>query len=132
MSASGASLDSFGGGETRGSKGGVSGADGSAVGDLPEFLTIGERRVNHIPGLREDELRHPLDRQNTQLISLLPGIEGVVKAMMSPVSEEVALLENIGTSVLVSKDQLPDIYRLLCDAVSIAEQPALFLSSLFR
>ena len=82
------------------------------------FQTFQERKVRHIPNLRSDELRHPLDRQNTQLISLLPGIEGVVKAMLSPMSEEVALLENIGTSVLVGEDQLPDIHKLLCDAVS--------------
>jgi len=85
------------------------------------FQTVGERKVRHIPNLKSDDLRHPLDRQNTQLISLLPGIEGVVKAMLSPMSEEVALLENIGTSVLVGEEQLPDIYKLLCEAASVLQ-----------
>ena len=85
------------------------------------FRTIGQRRVRHIPNLRDDELRHPLDRQNTQLISLVPGIEGIVNAMISPMSEEVALLENIGTSVLVSEDQLPDIHALLVDAANLLQ-----------
>jgi len=85
--------------------------------------------VRNIPNLKSDDLRHPLDRQNTQLLSLLPGIEGVVRAMLSPMSEEVAALENIGTSVLVGEEQLPDIYKLLCDAASLlqVEVPELYI-----
>ena len=108
-------------GEKRNSKFSESCGSSDSDSESVLFRTIGQRRVRHIPNLRDDELRHPLDRQNTQLISLVPGIEGIVNAMISPMSEEVALLENIGTSVLVSEDQLPDIHALLVDAANLLQ-----------
>jgi len=108
-------------GEKRNSKFSESSGSSDSDSESVLFRTIGQRRVRHIPNLRDDELRHPLDRQNTQLISLVPGIEGIVNAMISPMSEEVALLENIGTSVLVSEDQLPDIHALLVDAANLLQ-----------
>jgi len=85
--------------------------------------------VKHIPNLTSDELRHPLDKQNTQLVALFPGIEGIVKSMLSPISEQIALIENIGTSVLVGEEQLPEIHRLLREAASIlqVEVPELYI-----
>lgn len=85
--------------------------------------------MKHIPNLTSDELRHPLDKQNTQLVALFPGIEGIVKSMLSPISEQIALIENIGTSVLVGEEQLPEIHRLLREAASIlqVEVPELYI-----
>ncbi len=47
--------------------------------------------------------RHPLDRQNTRLLKLLPGVELVVKALLGPVAESMLLLDNVGTSVQVPR-----------------------------
>ena len=104
--------------------------DAAAAAPTQGHRTASPRRVvRHIPNLRSDDLRHPLDRQNTQLLSLLPGIENVVSSMLSPISEQVALLENIGTSVRVSEDQLPEIHALLQEAATLlqVDMPELYV-----
>eukprot|EP00891_Asterochloris_glomerata_P006074 jgi/Astpho2/6074/Aster-04021 len=63
--------------------------------------------------------RHPLDQQNTRVLQLLPGLEMLTKSIMGPVAEQVLILENIGTSVQASEDQLPSVYRLLHEAAAM-------------
>jgi hypothetical protein len=78
------------------------------------------RRPGALPlrrGLRPDDFRHPLDRQNTALLRALPGIEVVAKAIMGPVAEEVLVIENLGSSIKTGPAQLPSIHALLIDAV---------------
>ncbi|KHN09937.1 Protease HtpX like 2 [Glycine soja] len=57
--------------------------------------------------------------QNTLLLRAIPGLNELGKALLGTVSEQVMLLENIGTSVLVSKNQLPDLYHLMVEAAEI-------------
>ena len=54
-------------------------------------------------------------------ITLLNGV--------GPVAEQVLLLENIGTSVLVGPEQLPSLHRLLLTAASTLqmEPPDLYI-----
>ncbi|OAY64044.1 Protease HtpX [Ananas comosus] len=66
--------------------------------------------------LDADDFRHPLDKQNTSLLRAIPGLDEIVKALLGPVAEQVMLLQNIGTSVLVSENQLPDLHKLLVEA----------------
>ncbi|XP_020107404.1 uncharacterized protein LOC109723456 isoform X1 [Ananas comosus] len=67
--------------------------------------------------LDADDFRHPLDKQNTSLLRAIPGLDEIVKALLAgPVAEQVMLLQNIGTSVLVSENQLPDLHKLLVEA----------------
>ncbi|OEL32441.1 putative bifunctional methylthioribulose-1-phosphate dehydratase/enolase-phosphatase E1 [Dichanthelium oligosanthes] len=51
------------------------------------------------------------------------------KALLGPVSEQVMVLQNIGTSVLVSPNQLPDLHQLLVEAAKLlnTEAPDLYI-----
>ncbi|XP_020203691.1 uncharacterized protein LOC109789189 isoform X3 [Cajanus cajan] len=69
--------------------------------------------------LDADEFRHPLDKQNTLILRAIPGLNELGKVLLGTVAEQVMLLENIGTSVLVSKNQLPDLYNLMVEAAEI-------------
>lgn len=79
--------------------------------------------------LDADEFRHPLDRQNTVLLRAIPGLNEIGKALLGTVAEQVMLLENIGTSVLVSENQLPELHHLMVEAASIlnTEPPDLYV-----
>ncbi|CAA6659925.1 unnamed protein product [Spirodela intermedia] len=79
--------------------------------------------------LEADDFRHPLDQQNTLLLRAIPGLKEFGKALLGPVSEQVMLLENIGTSVRVAENQLSDLYQLLIDACKIlnVEAPDLYI-----
>lgn len=76
-------------------------------------------RVKALVGLTGNDFRHPLDQQNTRVLQLLPGLEMLTKSIMGPVAEQVLILENIGTSVQASEDQLPSVYRLLHEAAAM-------------
>lgn len=79
--------------------------------------------------LDADDFRHPLDRQNTLLLRAIPGSEDVGKALLGSITEQVMYLENIGTSVLVSKSQLPELHQLMLEAAKIlnVEPPDLYV-----
>ncbi|XP_049393626.1 uncharacterized protein LOC125858007 isoform X1 [Solanum stenotomum] len=79
--------------------------------------------------LDADDFRHPLDRQNTLLLRAIPGLNEIGKALLGTVSEQIMLLENIGTSVLVSENQLPELHYLMVEAARILniEAPDLYI-----
>ncbi|KAH0701403.1 hypothetical protein KY285_015681 [Solanum tuberosum] len=79
--------------------------------------------------LDADDFRHPLDRQNTLLLRAIPGLNDIGKALLGTVSEQIMLLENIGTSVLVSENQLPELHYLMVEAARILniEAPDLYI-----
>ncbi|XP_055826671.1 plastoglobule-localized metallopeptidase 48, chloroplastic [Solanum dulcamara] len=79
--------------------------------------------------LDADDFRHPLDRQNTLLLRAIPGLNDIGKALLGTVSEQIMLLENIGTSVLVSENQLPELHCLMVEAARIlnTEAPDLYI-----
>nr|CAB3476655.1 unnamed protein product [Digitaria exilis] len=84
-------------------------------------------------GLDADDFRHPLDKQaslfNTLLLKAIPGLNDIGKALLGPVSEQVMVLQNIGSSVLVSPNQLPDLHQLLDEAAKVlnTEAPDLYI-----
>ncbi|CAL1391423.1 unnamed protein product [Linum trigynum] len=69
--------------------------------------------------LDADDFRHPLDKQNTLLLRAIPGLNEIGKSLLGSLSEQIMLLENIGTSVLVSENQLPELHLLMTEAASI-------------
>jgi len=76
------------------------------------------RAVVSFPNLQADDFRHPLDRQNTALLRAVPGLNEFGKILLGPVSEQVMLLENIGTSVHVTENQAVlahELGHLKCD-----------------
>lgn len=87
------------------------------------------RAAVSFPNLQADDFRHPLDRQNTALLRAVPGLNEFGKMLLGPVSEQVMLLENIGTSVLVTENQLSDLHQLMVEAANILciEVPDLYV-----
>ncbi|KAL0906739.1 hypothetical protein M5K25_025257 [Dendrobium thyrsiflorum] len=79
--------------------------------------------------LEADDFQHPIDKQNTFLLRMIPGLNELGKALLGQVAEQVLFFENIGTSVLVSEKQLPDLYQLLLEAAKVLniEPPDLYL-----
>jgi hypothetical protein len=67
--------------------------------------------------------------QNTALLRAIPGLGELGKFLLGPAAEQVMLLENIGTSVLVSDNQLADLHRLMEEAAGILdlEAPELYV-----
>ena len=77
----------------------------------------------HIPNLKADDIRHPLDRQNTALLRALPGLDSAARFLLAPIQEELLLLETLASSVQVSDKQLPNLYSLLLEASSLLDMP---------
>ncbi|PPS16500.1 hypothetical protein GOBAR_AA04094 [Gossypium barbadense] len=93
--------------------------------------------------LDADDFRHPLDKQNTLILKAIPGLNELGRALLAgTVTEQIMLLENIGTSVLVSKDQTLEeqLFRwlraaeLTCDraALLVAQDPKVVISVLMK
>jgi Zn-dependent protease with chaperone function len=80
-------------------------------------------------GLRADDFRHPLDRQATTALKQLPGFDIVIRSLLGSVAEQFFYLNNISTSILVGKKQLPDLHKLLVEACQIldVEPPQLYV-----
>ncbi|KAL6960421.1 Plastoglobule-localized metallopeptidase 48, chloroplastic, variant 2 [Sarracenia purpurea var. burkii] len=103
------------------------------------FRTIQKNRRVRFSGCRAasvvfrnldaDDFRHPLDKQNTLILRAIPGLNEVGKALLGTIAEQVMLLENIGTSVLVSKNQLAGLHQLMVEAAEILniEAPDLYV-----
>ena len=72
-------------------------------------------------GLNADHFRHPLDRQATQTLKQLPGLDVAIRSLLGPMGEQFFYLENIAASVLVGPTQLPNIYGLLVEACRVLE-----------
>lgn len=95
-----------------------SGKTNGALHDVDPKSSASLRR--RFPGINGEDFQHPLDKQNTQILRSLPGLEFVAKSMiMSSSAEEILFLENISSSILAGPEQLPTLYRLLTDACEI-------------
>ncbi|KAH1090994.1 hypothetical protein J1N35_018251 [Gossypium stocksii] len=80
--------------------------------------------------LDTDDFRHPLDKHNTLLLRAIPGLNEIGRAILvGTVTEQIMLLENIGTSNLVLKDQLPELHKMMIEAAGILniEPPNLYV-----
>lgn len=82
-----------------------------------------------LTGLSADHFRHPLDRQATQALKQLPGLDVAIRSLLGPMGEKFFYLDNIAASVLVGPKQLPDIYALLTEACEVLdlEVPQLYI-----
>lgn len=72
-------------------------------------------------GLNADHFRHPLDKQATQALKRLPGLDVAVRSLLGPMGEQFFYLENIAASVLVGPNQLPDLYQALTEACEVLD-----------
>lgn len=79
--------------------------------------------------LTADHFRHPYDRQATAALKQLPGLDVLVRTILGSLGEQAFYLENIGSSLRLSEQQLPDLYALhteACRCLDI-EPPHLYL-----
>jgi Zn-dependent protease with chaperone function len=87
--------------------------------------------VNKVPliGLKADQFRHPLDLEATAAFKRLPGWDWALRTVFGSMAEQALYLENIGSGLLVSEQQLPDLYQLLIEACRILDivPPQLFV-----
>lgn len=85
-------------------------------------------KINLI-GLKADEFRHPLDKEATQALKQIPGLDLAVRSLLGSVAEQVLYLNNIAASVQVSEKQLPDLHKLLLEACQRldVERPQLYV-----
>lgn len=80
-------------------------------------------------GLKANEFRHPLDRQATETLKQLPGLDLAVRSLLGSVGEEFFYLNNLAASILVGEKQLPHLHELLLEACQILdlEPPQLYV-----
>ena len=80
-------------------------------------------------GLTANHFRHPLDKQATQALKQLPGLDIAIRSLLGPMGEQFFYLENIASSVLVGPNQLPDLHQSLCEACRVLdlEVPQLYI-----
>lgn len=80
-------------------------------------------------GLKADQFRHPLDRQATQSLKQIPGLDLIIRSLLGPTAEQIFYLDNIATSILIGPQQLPDLHALLQNASHTLdiEAPELYL-----
>ncbi|MEB3175633.1 MAG: M48 family metallopeptidase, partial [Cyanobacteriota bacterium] len=89
--------------------------------------------MTHAPiplwGLQADAFRHPLDRQATQSLKQLPGLDLLARGLLGSVGEQFFALNNLATSVRVSEKQLPHLQELLVQACATLdlEVPQLYV-----
>ncbi|GJP84329.1 hypothetical protein CLOP_g14396 [Closterium sp. NIES-67] len=79
---------------------------------------------HRVRGLRADDIRHPLDRQNTALLRAIPGLNDLGRVLLGPVQEQILVLENLGSGVLVSPQQLPSLHALMEEAAAALDMPS--------
>jgi Zn-dependent protease with chaperone function len=72
-------------------------------------------------GLKADQFRHPLDLNATRSLKQLPGLDTLVRLVVSPLAEQFFHLDNIASSILVGEQQLPDLHRLLLEACQVLD-----------
>jgi hypothetical protein len=79
------------------------------------------------PNLDASRIRHPLDRNLTQLVEKLPGMrlaeQGIRRVL--PIVEQGLRLDLLTTSIKVSPQQLPHVHKLLVEACTILDLPIL-------
>ncbi|MEM6437485.1 MAG: M48 family metallopeptidase [Cyanobacteria bacterium P01_D01_bin.115] len=87
------------------------------------------RQKQILSGLQADHFRHPLDLEATAALRQLPGLDVLIRAALGPVAEQVLYLDNISSSVLVSKRQLPELHDSLLEACQVLdlEPPQLYV-----
>ncbi|AFY39115.1 peptidase M48 Ste24p [[Leptolyngbya] sp. PCC 7376] len=80
-------------------------------------------------GLNADQFRHPLDREATNNLRQLPGLDLLIRSVLGSTAEQVFQFNNLASSILVGDRQLPHLHNLLKEACDILdlEAPDLYI-----
>ncbi|OKH14631.1 M48 family metallopeptidase [[Limnothrix rosea] IAM M-220] len=84
---------------------------------------------HHFVGLTADQFRHPLDREATNNLRQLPGLDLLIRSVLGSTAEQVFRFNNLASSILVGDRQLPHLHNLLKEACNILdlETPDLYI-----
>jgi Zn-dependent protease with chaperone function len=88
---------------------------------------VGAKR--RLLGLRADQFRHPWDREATQALQSVPGLDALIRLTLGTAAQEWFYWENMATAVQVGTNQLPWLYELLQEACQILDMdvPLLYI-----
>ena len=89
------------------------------------------RQLKTFPGLDAVRFQHPQDRQATEALASIPGLDLVVSKVMEYGLERLYYLENIADNVRVTPRMFPRLHRYLgwgCRILDI-EEPELYVTT---
>lgn len=80
-------------------------------------------------GLQAADFRHPLDQQATQQLQRLPGLDLLIRQLLSSGVEDFFHLNHLGAGIRISDRQLPHLHDLLGEACGLLDldPPHLYL-----
>jgi Zn-dependent protease with chaperone function len=79
--------------------------------------------------LTAENFRHPLDKQATQSLQQIPGLDFLLRTTLFPVASQFFHLENLASAIQVGPKQLSKLYSLHKEACSVLdiEVPQLYV-----
>ncbi|MGA7953538.1 MAG: M48 family metallopeptidase [Gloeobacterales cyanobacterium] len=79
--------------------------------------------------LTAENFRHPLDKQATQSLQQIPGLDFLLRSTLFPVASQFFHLENLASAIQVGPKQLSRLYSLHKEACSVLdiEVPQLYV-----
>ena len=87
---------------------------------MPTDTDSPSRRVK-LRGLSASDFQHPLDRQATENLKRIKGFDFLVTKFIEYGFERFAYVYLIGSSVRVSKKQMPGLYALLAESCKVLD-----------
>jgi len=87
------------------------------------------------PGISPEAFQHPLDRTALSTLHKVPGMDWVVKKLLSAVGERRLRLLFLASAVRVNERQFPELhssYLEACTILGIEEPPELFVAQNFQ
>ena len=74
-----------------------------------------------LTGLEPFEYEHPLDKAALEKLEAIPGVKSILKKLHEVWFEKISYIDNAGSSLIVTEENLPKIYKLLLEACSILD-----------
>lgn len=96
----------------------------------PSFLSNAPAFSGDSQEIDWSSMMHPDDREAIDAMEKLPGFSTVMKWVLSGVVEKVMFGKNIGNTLRLGPDQLPEYYQLLvdvCKTLGITEIPQFYM-----
>ena len=74
-----------------------------------------------LTGLDPSEYEHPLDKAALEKLEAIPGVKSILKKLHEVWFEKISYIDNAGSSLVVTEENLPKIHNLLLEACSILD-----------
>ena len=85
-----------------------------------------------LKGLNSREYEHPFDREALKKLEAIPGVKTIFKKISELWDEKIDYINNAGSNLIVTKENLPKVYELLiqaCSILDIKEIPPVYITS---